>query len=54
MDIQIDSRILEEYKIHKEVLQTKSINNMSRAIVKFVFSRRIEYHVTNTFAQVQL
>ena len=47
-----DSRILVEYIIQKEELQTTSVNNFSRANVKFVFRRRMEYHVTNTFLQV--
>ena len=46
-----DSRILVEYIIQKEELQTTSVNNFSRANVKFVFRRRMEYHVTNTFLQ---
>ena len=44
--------MLEEYKIQMEDLQIKSVNNISQAIVKFVFRRRIEYHVTKTFLQV--
>ena len=46
------SRLLLEYEIQKEVLQTTSVNNVSRAYLKFVFRRRIEYHVTSTFLQV--
>ena len=45
-------RMLEEYEIQMEDLQIKSVNNISQAIVKFVFRRRIEYHVTKTFLQV--
>ena len=48
----LDSRILEEYKILKEELQAASVGNMSRASIKFVFRRRIEYHITKTFLQV--
>ena len=47
-----DSRVLEEYEILKEVLYTTSVKNISHAVVKFAFRRRIEYHVTNTFTQV--
>ena len=46
------SRLLVEYEIQKEVLQVGSKNNISRAHLKFVFRRRMEYHVTNTFLQV--
>ena len=41
-----------EYAMEKEVMHITSVNNISRAYVKFVFSRRMEYHVTNTFLQV--
>ena len=44
--------MLEEYEIQMEDLQIKTVNNISQAIVKFVFRRRIEYHVTKTFLQV--
>ena len=47
-------RMLEEYEIQMEALQIKSFNNISQAIVKFVFRRRIEYHVTKTFLQVNI
>ena len=47
-------RMLEEYEIQMEDLQIKSVNNISQAIVKFVFRRRIEYHVTKTFLQVNI
>ena len=46
------SRLLVEYEIQKEILQIGSKNNISRAHLKFVFRRRMEYHVTNTFLQV--
>ena len=46
--------MLEEYEIQMEALQIKSFNNISQAIVKFVFRRRIEYHVTKTFLQVNI
>ena len=46
------SRLLVEYEIQKEILQVGSKNNISRAHLKFVFRRRMEYHVTNTFLQV--
>ena len=34
-----------------EALQFRSVNNISQGIVKFVFRRRMEFHVTNTFLQ---
>jgi hypothetical protein len=46
------SRTLVEYEIQKEDLQIASVNNISQAKLKFVFRRRMEYHVTNTFMQV--
>ena len=45
-------RTLQEYEIQKEVLETKSINNVGHTSIKFVFRRRIEYHITKTFVQV--
>ena len=50
---QLDSRVLEEYEIINEVLYIDTIENKSRAHVKFAFRRRIEYHITNTFTQVK-
>ena len=41
-----------EYEIKKEHLTVSSVNNASRAHLEFVFTRRMEYHVTNTFLQV--
>ena len=52
MNVFKDSRVLEKYIILKEIIQISSIGNMSHASVKFVFRRRIEYHVTKTFLQV--
>ena len=46
------SRLLVEYEIKMEVLQLRVVNNVSRAHLEFVFTRRMEYHVTNTFLQV--
>ncbi len=46
------SRTLVEYEIQQEDLEISSKNNISRASLKFVFRRRMEYHVTNTFMQV--
>ena len=46
------SRYLVEYEIQKEALQISSFQNISRAELKFVFRRRMEFHVTNTFLQV--
>ena len=40
-----------EYTIEKVALQINSVNNVSRANVKFVFQRKIEYHITNTISQ---
>ena len=47
------SRLLVEYEIKMEVLQLRVVNNVSRAHLEFVFTRRMEYHVTNTFLQVR-
>ena len=47
------SRYLVEYEIQKEALQISSFQNISRAELKFVFRRRMEFHVTNTFLQVK-
>ena len=47
----LSSRNLVEYQIQMEALQFKSVNNISQGIVKFVFRRRMEFHVTNTFLQ---
>ena len=44
--------MLDEYEILKEILEITSIGNMSRASVKIVFRRRIEYHIKKTFLQV--
>ena len=52
MIINSDSRLLEEYEIIKEVLHITSLQNISHALVKFAFRRRIEYHLTSTFMQV--
>ena len=52
MIINSDSRLLEEYEIIKEVLHITSVQNISHALVKFAFRRRIEYHLTSTFMQV--
>ena len=40
-----------EYEIQYEDLQIRSRNNISTAVVKVIFRRRMEYHVTNTFLQ---
>lgn len=47
----LGGRTLVEYEIQLEDLQFASVQNISRAIVKFVFRRRMEFHVTNTFLQ---
>ena len=49
--LSIGPKTLLEYTIEKEVLYTLSHKNISRAIVKFVFQRRIEYHIANTISQ---
>ena len=46
------SRTLVEYEIQMEDLQISSENNISKAELKFVFRRRMEFHVANTFLQV--
>ena len=47
----LSSRDLVEYQIQTEALHFISVNNISQGIVKFVFRRRMEFHVTNTFLQ---
>ena len=42
---------LVEYEIQMETLEITSKNNISQAIVKIVFRRKMEFHVTNTFLQ---
>ena len=44
-------RKLVEYEIQAEDLQVKSEENISIAAMRFVFARRFEYHVANTFLQ---
>ena len=46
-------RDLLEYYLEKEVIEI-SVNekNMSLAKIKFVFTRRVQYHLTGTFLQV--
>ena len=48
------SRTLVEYEIQMEHLQISSENNISKAELKFVFRRRMEFHVANTFLQTFL
>ena len=48
------SRTLVEYEIQMEHLQISSENNISKAELKFVFRRRMEFHVGNTFLQVRM
>ena len=45
------TRDLVEYEIQLEELQVMQVSNISRAVVKVVFRRRMEYHVTNIFLQ---
>lgn len=47
----LGSRKLVEYEVQLEAFETTSVNNISQAVVKIVFRRRMEYHVTNTFLQ---
>ena len=44
-------KVLVEYEIQMQSLEVVSVNNISQAIVKIVFRRRFEFHVTNTFLQ---
>ena len=50
----LSSRKLVEYEIQMEALEFRSVNNVSQGIVKFVFRRNMEFHVTNTFLQTFL
>ena len=43
----LSARKLVEYEIQMEALEFKSVNNISLGIVKFVFRRNMEFHVTN-------
>ena len=51
LSFSVGGRDLVEYEIQLEKFETRSENNISMAIVKIVFRRRMEYHVTNTFLQ---
>ena len=48
------SRKLVEYEIQMEDLNFRTSNNISQGVVKFVFRRNMEFHVTNTFLQTFL
>ena len=50
MNFSADTELV-EYEIQLVVLNTTSVNNISRAMAKVVFRRRMIYHVTNTFLQ---
>ena len=50
----LSTRKLVEYEIQMEALEFRSVNNVSQGIVKFVFRRNMEFHVTNTFLQTFL
>ena len=50
----LSSRKLVEYEIQMEALEFRSVNNVSQGVVKFVFRRNMEFHVTNTFLQTFL
>ena len=50
----LGSRNLVEYDIQLEKLYVRSKNNISQAVVKIVFRRRMEYHVQSTFFQTIL
>ena len=43
-----------EYEIQLEHLEMKAVNNISRAYIKIVFARKIEFHIANTFLQTFL
>ena len=47
-------RELVEYEIQLEHLEMKAVNNISRAYIKIVFARKIEFHIANTFLQTFL
>lgn len=46
--------MLVEYEINMEELVVDVVNNVSTAKVKIIFSRRMEYHVTNTILQTMI
>ena len=48
----LGTRNLVEYDIQLEKLYVRSRHNISQAVVKIVFRRRMEYHVQSTFFQV--
>ena len=48
----LGTRNLVEYDIQLEKLYVRSKHNISQAVVKIVFRRRMEYHVQSTFFQV--
>ena len=50
----IGGRELVEYEIQLEAFETLSVDGVSSAVVKIVFRRRMEYHVTNTFLQTMI
>ena len=50
----LGTRNLVEYDIQLEKLYVRSKNNISQAVVKIVFRRRMEYHVQSTFFQTIL
>ena len=50
----LSSRKLVEYEIQMEALEFRSVKNVSQGVVKFVFRRNMEFHVTNTFLQTFL
>ena len=41
-----------EYEVAYETIETKTFSNFSGAVMSFVFKRRIEYQITNSFLQV--
>ena len=47
-------RELVEYEIQLEALHIETVNRISRAVVKIVFRRNMQFHVTNTFLQTFL
>ena len=47
-------RELVEYTFLNETLVVESRDDVSIAVLKIVFRRRIEYHLTNTFMQTEV
>ena len=50
----LGGRQLVEYEIQLEALHIETVNRISRAVVKIVFRRNMQFHVANTFLQTFL